>query len=229
MIKRLRIYKMPNNWYQKIALFWVLFAVFSSCEKWSETAEVSHVSYLPEFEILEGEFQSYIVVDSAEYDDPGALAFENNESLNVYYSGSVDLTEVGVYIITYYATNSDGYTATAERIVAVTHEDVSETDLSGTYEGTIWDPLVEMKVIKIDEDGYYNCADIMGYDGADMAGKFVDLGDGELYLVHGEGDFGGYAASEGEYTLSTLSWTVGLQDEPYSDLSIEVVWWRVDE
>lgn len=201
----------------------------TSCDPWDETADVSIESYLPEFEIVDGEFQSFIVQDSAEYTDPGALAYSNTEELDVYSSGDVDLTEVGAYTITYYAINSEGLSATAERIVAVTNEDVSGNDLSGKYSGTNWDPQVEMKVTIVDSAGLYKCTDVMGYDGAEMTGKFVDLGNNELYLIHGDGDFGEYDDSEGDYTLSTLYWTIYLTESPYAGYEISVTWQRVTD
>lgn len=208
----------------------MLFFIHIGCEEWKETENVSHVSYLPHFEIIGGEFNSFIVDESAgEYSDPGARAYENDKEINVYAYGSVDLSQVGVYSVMYYAENSDGLFSIGERIVAVANRDVSENDLSGKYIGTLWSPLVEMKVEKIDDNGLYKCSEVMGYPGAEMKGRFVDLGSNELVLIHGDGDFGTYASSEGTYTLSSLSWTIGLQDEPYDGIEIPVTWVQLDE
>lgn len=196
------------------------------CEKWYTTEDVSHVSYIPEFEMNGGEFISVTVEDSAEFEDPGVTATSNGEPLIVYASGEVDLTEVGVYIITYYAENSDKIKNTADRIVAVTNDDVSDNDLSGDYSGTIWDP-VEAKVKKVDEKGLYESGDVMGFPGFPVPGKFVDLGNGELVLINGEGFFGRYAPSEGTYTRSTLSWTIFLLDDPYEGVDIPVLWRKI--
>jgi hypothetical protein len=213
----------------KTLLFFIIMAITWSCEPWYNTAEVSHNSTMPEFEIIDGEFQSFLVVDSAEYNDPGALAYSNGASLQVYSYGDVDLTELGVYTILYYAENSDGLGSTAERIVAVTLNSVAENNLAGKYEAANFGNLVEMTVKKIHTDGYYECTDIMGYTGAEMKGTFVDLGNHELYLLHGKGDFGSYGASEGEYTLSSLSWTIGLLDDPYTGVNVDVVWSKIIE
>jgi hypothetical protein len=64
----------------------------------------------------------------------------------------------------------------------------------------------------------------MGYPGLEVPGKFVDLGDNNLVLLHGDGYFGRYANSEGDYSRSTLSWTIQLLDSPYEGLKIPVVW-----
>lgn len=213
--------------YGKKVLFFALALVsVLACEPWFETEDVSHVSQVPQFELVGGDFESYIVVDSAEYTDPGATAYSDGEELNVFSSGGVDLTEVGVYVITYYAENVDGISATAERIVAVTYEDVSANDLSGNYEGTIWSPLMEMTVSKLHDNGYYKAEEVLGFPGADVEGRFVDLGDHKLFLIHGDGDFGRYGASEGTYTLSSISWTIYLVDSPYEGVQLPVSWTR---
>lgn len=212
----------------RFAYYLMLVFLVTGCEKWYTTEDVSHISYLPEFEINGGEFVSVIRADSIEYEDPGAQAYSEGEELHVYSYGEVDLSEVGVYIIVYAAQNTDGLVGTAERIVAVTHEDVSHIDLEGTYIGTNWDPLVESRIKKIDDKGLYECDDIMGYPDAEMTGRFVVLGDHQLVLIHGEGYFGNYAGSEGAYTLSTVSWTVYLTDKPYEGTEIPVIWTKID-
>ena len=79
--------------------------------------------------------------DTIEFEDPGAKAYAEGQELAIYAAGEVDVSEVGVYIIRYYAVNQDNLAATAERIVAVTHHNVSNNDLSGTYTTNIWLPV----------------------------------------------------------------------------------------
>ena len=197
--------------------------ILLGCEKWYATEDVSHVSYLPKFDLEGGEFISILRSDTAEFEDPGATASADGKVLTVYDQGEVDLSEVGVYLIRYYAFNQDRLLGIAERIVAVINHDVSGNDLSGTYTTDIWGP-VETKVRKIDVNGLYECDDIMGFPGYEIQGKFVDLGNNELVLIHGEGYFGRYNGSEGSYTRSTLSWTIFLIDPPYEGVEIPVLW-----
>ncbi len=198
-------------------------AITGSCDKWYTTDDASHVSYLPEFTLEGGEFISVVRSDTAEFTDPGATAEANGEELAVSSSGEVDLSKTGVYIIRYYAENSDGLSNTADRIVAVTHFDVSNNDLSGTYTGTLWEEM-ESKVKKKYEGGLYECEEVLGYYDLSMPGRFVDLGENELILLPGEGYLGRYSASEGSYTRSALSWTVGLMDPPNDGIEIAVIW-----
>ncbi|UCH15368.1 MAG: hypothetical protein JSV22_05225 [Bacteroidales bacterium] len=197
-----------------------------NCDKWDETADISHVSHLPEFNMVGGEFVSFVKSDSGKFEDPGVEATVEGRAVNWYYLSlpDIDLKTPGVYIIMYYAENDEGFSTTAERVVAVTYEDISENDLSGTYEGTLWTPLVESKVRKIDDNGLYKCEEVLGFPGYSMPGKFVDLGDNTLMLLPGEGYFGEYGASEGSYSSRILSWSVILLDSPYSGLEIPVTW-----
>ncbi len=197
--------------------------LLGSCEKWYTTDDASHISYLPEFTLEGGEFISVIRSDSAEFIDPGATATSNDMPLTVYPVGDVDLTRTGVYIIRYYAENSDGLIGTADRIIAVTHFDVSNNDLSGTYVGTNWDEI-ESKVKKKNVAGLYESEEVLGYYNLTMPGRFVDLGENELVLLPGDGYLGRYSASEGSYTRSTLSWTVSLLDPPNDGIDIPVIW-----
>jgi hypothetical protein len=213
-----------NLYFINLTGFLIILFFFSSCEKWYDTKDVSHVSQLPRFEITGNEFESFIIVDSGLYHDSGAKAYEGENELSVYSFGEVDLTKSGVYIIYYYAQNSDGLSSVGERVIAVRNHDVANRDLSGTYEGTIWSPLVDMKVTKIDSNGFYKCSEVLGYPGTEVKGRFVDMGENTLILIPGVGDFGAYAMSEGSYTLSSLTWTVSLLEDPYKNLDIDVVW-----
>jgi hypothetical protein len=197
-----------------------------SCDKWDETADVSHISHLPEFNMIGGEFVSFVQNDTGKFEDPGVEATVDGMQVNWYYLylPDIDLKTPGIYIISYYAENNEGFSSTADRVVAVTYEDISNNDLSGTYEGTIWIPLVESKVRKINENGLYKCEEVLGFPGYSMPGEFVDLGDNRLILLPGEGYFGEYDASEGSYSNRILSWSVIFLDDPYTGLEIPVTW-----
>ena len=80
------------------------------------------------------------------YTEPGAKAEAGGAEVPVTTTGSVDTNTDGVYRITYSATNSDGFSASASRTVVVYTTDASASshDLSGTYvrgatgESCIW-------------------------------------------------------------------------------------------
>ncbi len=204
--------------------------LFYSCDKWDETADISHESFLPDFNMTGGEYISFIKSDSGEFKDPGVEVTVQGKKVNWYYLyiPDIDLSTPGVYIISYYAENNEGFSRTAERIVAVTYEDISENDLSGTYEGTLWEPLVTSKVRKISDKGFYKCEEVLGFPGYSMPGKFVDLGDNTLILLPGEGYFGNYDVSEGSYSGRILSWTIIFLDPPNTGIEIPVTWRKIE-
>lgn len=214
----------------KYILFVLTLIIILSCEKWDETAEVSRISYLPEFTLYGGEFMSFVRNDTAEFTEPGFEATINGEPVSEVYSsglGTVNLSKVGVYTISYVAGNEDGLVNSVQRIIAVTNEDVQENDLSGTYYTTssLFGSYFESKVKKIDEKGLYKCDDVLGMtENTRMKGKFVDLGDNELVLLPGEGVYGRYISDEGSYTRSYLAWTIEFIDSPNDGYRVSAFW-----
>ena len=206
----------------------ILIFVLTACNAWDESADVSEISYIPTFELEGGQYLSYMVNELDTFIDPGAKAYENGEEISVYTYGdtTVHPDKEGLYVVVYYTYNSYDMLGVEYRYISITSEDVTQNDLSGDYTGTIWSPQVEMKVTKLNDKGYYKCGDVMGYPGAEMKGQFVDLGKHKLILLPGEGYFGKFAASEGAYTLSTLSWTIKLISEPYDGIAIDVAWYK---
>ena len=197
----------------------------AGCDKWDDSADISHITYLPQFELTGGDFVS-VVQKSGGYKDRPVLATVNNTPVNWYYLNSfVDTETPGLYIITYYAENEEGFSSTAERIVAVTYDEIdTETDLSGTWATNVFGAEVESRITRLNSQGLYKCSEVMGYPGAAMPGRIADLGDNRLALLPGEGYFGTYEASEGSYSRRTLSWTVFLSSPEYSGIQIPVTW-----
>jgi hypothetical protein len=197
--------------------------ILATCDKWDDTADISHVSYLPEFEMIGGDFIS-IIKDSAGFKLPPIRVTVEGNDVNWYYlSNYFDVNTPGVYIITYYAENDEGFSKTADRILSVTYEDVTNNDLSGDYERNVYGPA-EMRITKLDSRGLYKCEDVLGFPGAPMPGRIVDLGNNRLVLLPGEGYFGKYDISEGSYTKRTVSWTVILLDPPNTGIEVPVTW-----
>jgi hypothetical protein len=68
------------------------------------------------------------------YTDPGATATQSGTDLPVTVQGTVDVSKVGIYTLSYVAVNSDGFPASVSRTVAVlpAAEDPG-VDISGSY------------------------------------------------------------------------------------------------
>ncbi len=198
-----------------------------SCDRWDDTADVSHISYLPVFDMFGGEFIS-IIKDSANFKLPPIRATVQGKDVSWYYlSNYYDVKTPGVYIISYYAENSEGFSATGDRILAVTFESVVNNDLSGTFERNVFGPA-EMTLTRIDAKGLYKCNDVLGFPGFPMPGKIADLGKNRLALLPGEGFFGKYDVSDGSYTKNSISWTVKLLDPPNEGIEVPVTWIRTE-
>ncbi|MBN2215112.1 MAG: hypothetical protein JW723_12790 [Bacteroidales bacterium] len=207
----------------KILLPVILTVIITTCDKWDDTADISHVSYLPEFEMIGGEFIS-IIKDTAGFKLPSVRATVQGKEVSCFYLyNEYDVNKPGVYIITYYAENDEGFSKTADRILAVTFESVIHNDLSGDYETSRFG-AAEMRITRIDSMGFYKCEDVLGFPGAPMPGRIVDLGNNSLVLLPGEGYFGRYDISEGSYSKRTVSWTVILLDPPNTGIEIPVTW-----
>ena len=106
--------------------------LLSSCsdEEYTDT----RITYYPVLTITGDEFVQVPI--GSEYNDAGCTAKLMGEdySSHVVVEGleDIDVNKAGLYYVTYYATNPDGYTRSTTRTVAVCDPNIT-TDISGTY------------------------------------------------------------------------------------------------
>jgi hypothetical protein len=121
--------------------FFVLAIIMSSCKKDvvqnDNQVGISKITYYAVLNMA----GSLYMADSVgiPFIDPGVTATANGISLPVTVSGTVDQTTPGVYVLTYSATNKDGYSAASlQRWVAVYSTDASAdtNNFSGNYTRT---------------------------------------------------------------------------------------------
>jgi hypothetical protein len=188
--------------------------LWMSCEE-EETDDVSFVTSYPVFELTGGDVVS--VISGGAFEDPGVIATENGTEIPVTTIGSVDTSTPGVYQLTYVATNQDGFEGTATREVVVTEEDVSGTDLSGTYlrNNDVANPLIT--VIKL-ADGYYETANASG-DGNQIAARFLHVGGDELLIPVQSSRFGRFEGS-GVITAAGFDLQLVLIDPPNTGITL---------
>lgn len=114
------------------ALFLCLSAgAFSSCE--DETSQDhSQITYYISFNMA-GD-QEMVIPVGTPYQEPGVEALEGEEDVTskIVTTGTVDGNSVGVYTLTYSATNKDGFGSSISRTVIVCDPAVTN-DISGTY------------------------------------------------------------------------------------------------
>ncbi len=216
-----------------IIILFPLTLILYECEPDHETVDVSDVSQLPKFSYNDGQFISFVKGSRASFTDPGATAYVDDKEVRIVAlrPDSINTQEANVYVIYYFAQNDDGIISEGRRIVAITHEPIRESNLEGKYRTSTsygW-PAVEAKVRKKNDAGWYSCTEILGFPGVETKGEFVDIGRGELYLLPGESFFGDYDISDGDYTFTSLSWSVFLIDDPYAGIEIPVVLIKTDE
>ncbi|UII20182.1 DUF5011 domain-containing protein [Fulvivirga ligni] len=199
----------------KIYILLFMLASFSmfSCED-EETDDVSFITNYPVFE-LEGDAIISIVAGGS-YSEPGVVATEDGQELEVTVLGTVNATTPGQYTVTYSATNSDGFDGTAQRLVIVTSEDVSGVDLSGAYvRGTTTTTYTKQA------SGYYTSNNLWG-DTNGVAGAFIHTGGDQILVPIQNSRFGRYEGS-GTITVDGLSMSFTLLDPPNTGVTLNRV------
>ena len=114
-----------------------LIAMIASCSKDpiisnDKNVGISRITYYANI-ILTGN-TSISVVQNTTFAEPGVKAEANGSEIPVITTGSVDITQAGIYTLSYSATNADGYSSTATRTVyVIPSADVAGVDLSCEY------------------------------------------------------------------------------------------------
>lgn len=169
-----------------ILLISFLALILASCGE-KKSANVSSITYFPEF-AMNGDAEYFLSVGEA-FTEPGVTAEENGVSIPVTstvagdffgYSGdAVNTDAADKYIITYSATNSDGYDGTTQRTVWVIENGDMVNSIAGLYtsyierNGDVGNPqYTDLAYIMISDngDGTYNISDAIG--------GYYDLGRG---------------------------------------------------
>lgn len=118
---------------KKIILSLMVFCsalTFWSCSE--DSQDPSKVTYYITYTMNGDEVMTVPV--GGTFDDPGVVAMEGETDVtaNVKIDSNVDTNKVGVYTVTYSATNVDGFDSSISRTVAVYDPAITE-DMSGTY------------------------------------------------------------------------------------------------
>ncbi len=108
---------------------------FSSCERDLETEGISRITNFAEFQMAGDQFMSLVV--GSTFTDPGVKATEGGNEIPVTASGTVNTATPGLYQITYSATNSDDFSASTSRTVAVLAQaEKPGVNIAGAYKNT---------------------------------------------------------------------------------------------
>ena len=102
-----------------------IITLFSSCDD-KDTEDLSGVTVYADIVYV-----SNVVLEKGADFTPSATATEGETVLDVVIDGEADTNTVGVHIISYAATNSDGFSASREQTVIVHDPSLVGTDVSG--------------------------------------------------------------------------------------------------
>jgi hypothetical protein len=159
-----------------IVILLVSSGLFSACDNAPSTANVSKVTNYPIITVL-GDDPLYIPKGST-FTDPGAIALAGTEEIpyettavgNYRGGTSVDTNVTDEYIVTYAATNADGFKGKATRKVIVYNTGDLVTSLEGVYKcnvsrnGSSPSTAQNIKYVYIwkNTDGTYELSDTFG-------------------------------------------------------------------
>jgi len=106
-----------------------LFSVFTILAIVSCTEEDPIESTITNFPAFD--YQPFVILEIGDSFIPSAIAMEGENEIEVTIGGAVDTSDVGIFNISYSATNSDGYDGTAAQVVIVHDPSIVGTDVSG--------------------------------------------------------------------------------------------------
>ncbi len=143
-----------------IYLMLVVLVAFTSCEKELTTKDIT-VGEIRFPSIVVTGSSPLVVIQGDTYNDPGAQAFLGEDDITdqMQTVNNVDTNTPGVYSVLYSVTTVNELdqesTVNASRTVIVSSEDISDVDLSGSYQGSGFGSDI-VTVTKI-SNGWYFC------------------------------------------------------------------------
>ena len=181
-----------KNIVKKITEFLMVVVLLSTgCQKIT-TEGVTGITHYPKFEMT-GDKLVFVQINTT-FTDPGVIAFEGDTEINVDIKGAVNTSVKDVYTLVYTATNSDGFPASIERMVAVV-PNLPTVDLAGTYSLVHATRTGSIDITKIEGIlGYYRSTDSW-WQAYPIPLDFVDMGDGTLIVLPGSSRFGPHAGT----------------------------------
>jgi Domain of unknown function (DUF5011) len=200
----------------KGTFLWTLVLIFS-CNKFTvvdtpNQVGISTVTYYVVFTLKGPEVASILV--GTPYTDPGATAEENGQPVQYATSGTVDVSTVGFYPITYSALNKDGYSSSITRYVAVLADSAMPgVNLAGTY--TNVGTLALTADITNVASGVYYTTNAWGGASAFVLPMYFFCTDGVNITVPTQSSAGETVDGTGTYSNTGLiNWGLTLHESP---------------
>lgn len=206
---------MKKNIYTILCMLGLVALTITSCKKDlidnDHQVGSSKITYYADVTVKGNQYES--VVKGTPYTDEGATATEQGKDIPVKSTGTVDVNTPGIYTITYTAINSDGYSASQTRTVAVLPEaEKPGTDLSGKY-GNVGSFNYTAEVDKLAPGFYYTDNCWGGSSAAVISAYFICTNGTDIILPLQKTAYGGL---QGEGTITAgglITWKVTLLDQ----------------
>lgn len=206
--------------------------IFSGCAKTEEFDNTdtkvgqSRVTFFAELTMTGNDIIS--VVKGAPYTDPGVTATEGGKTIPVVTSGTVNTGTVGVYELTYTATNSDGFPATLTRTVFVIPQaETPGVNISGEYKAIGGAP--SNAIITKVAPGVYYTTNCWGGGSLAVIPAYFICADGATVNLPLQNSVAGRIRSEGNgtYVTGLISWTITRLDFATGPLTVAKQWQKL--
>ncbi len=115
---------------KKYIIYFIITLFVWSCSD-DDAKDVSSITNYPTFT-----YDELVIVELGGSFNSSVTATEDGTNLEVSTSGSVDTNTVGVYLVNYSATNSDGFSGSVTQTVIVHDPSIVGTDVSGNIRDT---------------------------------------------------------------------------------------------
>lgn len=184
-----------------------VFLLFS-CDK--DTEDISRITEYATFEMHGDDFM--YVLSNSTFSDPGVVAYEGDTELPVEINGVVNTSVPDVYTVQYSAKNSDGYSASVRRTVAVVSA-LPTVDLSGAYQLVHASRTNKIAItINGGVTGYYHASDSW-WQAYAIPLDFVDMGDGTIKVLSGSSPYGAHNGKGKILSDGQIQFTVTLLNQ----------------
>lgn len=206
-------------------------AIISSCSKdpiisTHDKVGTSKVTYYPNFTLTGSGIVS--LVQGAAFTDPGVKASAGGADIPVITTGAIDVNTVGLYTLTYTATNTDGFSSTATRtVVVIPAPETPGVDLSGEYMTTGGTPNATINKVAL---GVYYTTNCWGNGSTAIIPAYFICTDGATAIVplqtsSGIGQI--QTTGAGTYAAGLISWEIVRLDFPGGPLVRDKTWQKL--
>jgi hypothetical protein len=204
----------------------ILLIIFSSCKKddinnTDDRVGSSRVTKFATFQMTGNAYMSIVVGQT--YTEPGVKAFEGTREIPVTKTGTVNGNQVGLYVINYSATNSDGFSSSTNRYIAVLPSaEFPNVDLSGKYD-YVGSSTYTANMVKV-APGMYTVENV--WSGATVIPAIIISSNGTDVLVPNQTTGYGPLFGTGTYNSTTRRLVYSLNLPQYAISNSTRTWQR---